>query len=129
MPLARRALQISKALVSVYNALDNCISSYCFQKKKKTIQHHYDTPPKKATIDHSTLHHNGMQHGANTSMSMEGHNHYAMMIADFKKRFYVVLILTIPIMLLSAMIQQFLEVNWQFQGSSYIFFALSSVFF
>ena len=31
-----------------------------------------------------------------------------MMIADFKKRFYVVLILTIPIMLLSTMIQHWL---------------------
>ena len=36
--------------------------------------------------------HSTMQHGANPSMGMEGHNHHAMMIADFKKRFYVVLV-------------------------------------
>ena len=69
-----------------------------------------------------------MQHGSNPSMGMEGHNHNAM-IADFKKRFYVALILTIPIMLLSTMIQQFIGVNWQFTGSPYILFALSSVVF
>ena len=69
-----------------------------------------------------------MQHGANPSMGMAGHNHNAM-IADFKKRFYVVLVLTIPIMLLSTMIQQFIGVNWQFTGSQYILFALSSVVF
>ncbi|HET6990246.1 MAG TPA: heavy metal translocating P-type ATPase, partial [Bacteroidia bacterium] len=41
----------------------------------------------------------------------------------------VVLVLTIPIMLLSMMIQKFIGVNWQFNGSSYILFALSSVVF
>ena len=89
---------------------------------------HPETPAKMATIDHSKMNHNAMQHGSNPAMGMEGHNH-AMMIADFKKRFYVVLILTIPIMLLSMMIQKFIGVNWQFTGSPYILFALSSVVF
>lgn len=70
-----------------------------------------------------------MQHGANPSMGMAGNNHHAMMIADFKKRFYVVLILTIPIMLLSTMIQHFMKVDWQFAGSQYILFALSTIVF
>jgi Cu2+-exporting ATPase len=52
-----------------------------------------------------------------------------MMIDDFRKRFYVVLVLTAPIMLLSTMIQKFIGVNWQFPGSLYILFALSSVVF
>ncbi len=55
------------------------------------------------------------------------HNNHSGMIADFRKRFYVVLALTIPIMLLSTMIQQFMGVDWQFTGSKYILFALSSV--
>jgi len=86
-------------------------------------------PGKTATMDHSKMNHSSMQHGDNPSMGMEGHNHHAMMIADFKKRFYVVLVLTIPIMLLSTMIQQFVGVHWQFTGSSYILFALSSMVF
>ncbi len=57
-----------------------------------------------------------------------GHNHMAM-IADFKKRFYIVLALTIPIMALSAMIQKLIGVDWQFSGSPYILFGLSSAVF
>jgi len=73
--------------------------------------------------------HSAIQHGNNPPMGMAGHNHHAMMIADFKKRFYVVLLLTVPIMLLSMMIQQFIGVDWQFKGSSYILLALSTVVF
>lgn len=69
------------------------------------------------------------QHGANVSMGHSSHNHHAMMIADFRKRFYVVLILTIPIMLLSDMIQHWLGVHWQFPGSTYLLFAFSSIVF
>ena len=68
------------------------------------------------------------QHHKNPSMGHEGHNHHSM-IADFRKRFYAVLILTIPIMLLSEMIQHFMGVDWQFPGSKYILFALSTIVF
>jgi Cu2+-exporting ATPase len=85
-------------------------------------------------IDHNNVNHSQtnkelMHHEHNPTMGMEGHNHHAMMIADFKKRFYVVLILTIPIMVLSTMIQKFMGVNWQFAGSSYILFTLSTIVF
>ncbi|MGY4539837.1 Cu2+-exporting ATPase [Mucilaginibacter sp. UYNi724] len=75
-------------------------------------------------MDHSKMH-----KGHDPHMGMSEHDHHAMMIADFKKRFYVVLALTIPIMLLSTMIQHFIGINWQFTGSSYILFALSTVVF
>jgi Cu2+-exporting ATPase len=75
-------------------------------------------------MEHHKMHDRHDQH-----MGMSEHDHHAMMIADFKKRFYVVLALTVPIMLLSTMIQHFMGVSWQFKGSSYILFALSSVVF
>ncbi|MET3981412.1 Cu2+-exporting ATPase [Mucilaginibacter sp. UYP25] len=75
-------------------------------------------------IDHSKMH-----KGHDAHMGMSEYDHHAMMIADFKKRFYVVLILTIPIMLLSTMIQHFMGINWEFTGSSYILFVLSSIVF
>ncbi len=62
-------------------------------------------------MDHSKMDHGKMQHGTKPTMGMAGHDHHAMMIADFKKRFYVVLILTVPIMLLSTMIQRFIGVD------------------
>jgi Cu2+-exporting ATPase len=83
-------------------------------------------------IKHATHKSNGhqhMEHGNNHGMDHAGHDHHAMMIRDFRKRFYVVLVLTIPIMLLSTMIQHFMGVNWQFTGSPYILFVLSTVVF
>jgi len=75
--------------------------------------------------EHSRMDHSKMDHGA-PSMGMAGHDHHKMMIDDFKKRFYIVFILTVPIMLLSPMIQQFMGVDWAFTGSDYILFALST---
>ena len=73
--------------------------------------------------------HSKKQQGQNPHMGMSEHDHHAMMITDFKKRFYVVLALTIPIMLLSTMIQHFMGVNWYFSGSAYILFGMSTVVF
>ena len=94
-------------------------------------QHHPEAPAKTVKRDHLKMNHSNIQHGSNPSMGKEGHNHsaHAGMITDFKKRFYVVLVLTVPIMLLSEMIQQFIGVDWQFTGSPYILFALSSIVF
>ena len=58
-----------------------------------------------------------------------GSDHHKMMILDFRKRFFVVLVLTLPIMLLSTMIQQWLHINLQFPGSGLLLFALSTVVF
>ncbi len=79
-------------------------------------------------MDHSKMNHGAMQHGANPPMGHEGHDHNAM-IADFKRRFFAVLFLTVPIMLLSPMIQHWLTVHWQFTGSNYLLLAFSSVVF
>ncbi|MCQ6961073.1 hypothetical protein [Mucilaginibacter aquariorum] len=56
-------------------------------------------------MDHSKMDHSKMQQGHDPHHGMSEHDHHVMMIADFKKRFYVVLVLTIPIMLLSMQIQ------------------------
>lgn len=70
-----------------------------------------------------------MHGAANPPMGHAGHDHHAMMIDDFKKRFYVVLVLTIPIMLLSEMIQHWLNIHIGFTGSHYVLLALSSFVF
>lgn len=68
----------------------------------------------------------GMSHTQEHS-GHTGHAHHAGMIDEYKKRFYVVLALTIPIMALSPMIQHWLGVNWMFTGSSYLLLALSTI--
>ncbi|MNX75703.1 Copper-exporting P-type ATPase B [compost metagenome] len=57
-----------------------------------------------------------------------GHDHAAM-VADYKRRAWVALALTVPIMALSPMIQAFLGVGdaWRFPGDTYWLFALASV--
>ncbi len=58
------------------------------------------------------------------------HDHHAHMVKDFKKRFWISLIVTIPVLLLSPMIQQFLSLeNLSFTGSLYILFAISTFIF
>lgn len=56
-----------------------------------------------------------------------GHDHHRMMIEDFKRRFWVTLVLTFPILFLSPMIQGFFGFEYSFPGSNYVLFVLSSV--
>lgn len=58
-----------------------------------------------------------------------GHHDHEDMVTDFKKRFYISLIITVPILILSPMIQSFLGVDWRFTYDEYILFALSTVVF
>jgi len=78
-------------------------------------------------MDMSKDEHAKMQHG-NAPMGMQGHDHDKM-IADFRLRFFICLGLSIPIMILSPMLQMLVGINWRFPGSQYVAFALSSVVF
>lgn len=59
------------------------------------------------------------------------HDHHAHMVEDFKQRLWISLGLTIPILALSPMIQDFLGLGdaVRFAGDRYTLFALSSVVF
>ncbi len=57
------------------------------------------------------------------------HDHHKMMIEDFKKRFWISTLLSVPVLVLSPMIQEFAGFRFQFQGSMYVLFALSSFIF
>ena len=59
-----------------------------------------------------------------------GHDH-GQMVADFRKRFWISLLLTIPVLALSPMIQHVLGLGegWRFAGDAYILTALSSVIY
>lgn len=76
-------------------------------------------------MDHSKHKHNGQS----PSHAEPVHNHHQMMIEDFKKRFWISSLFTIPVLLLSPMIQNWLGLNWEFQGSSYLLFALASIIY
>jgi Cu2+-exporting ATPase len=81
---------------------------------------------------------NGEDHNQNHSDSAHGdkasdghHDHHRHMVEDFKKRFWISLIVTVPILLLSHMLQELagLGDRFQFTGDLYISFVLSSFVF
>ncbi|TFB25013.1 copper-translocating P-type ATPase [Filobacillus milosensis] len=85
-------------------------------KKDDTQQHHDDQEHEKHD-NHDD--HSGHDH----------HDHHEHMVQDFKKRFYISLVVTIPILILSPMIQSFVGVDWRFSYDQYILFALSTFIF
>lgn len=67
-------------------------------------------------------HGNGHQHHSHE-------DHHRMMIKDFRKRFWISLALTVPVLLLSPMIQDWIGLPRLFSGQSYALFGLSSIIF
>lgn len=59
----------------------------------------------------------------------DGHRSHSSGISDFRKRFYLVLILTFPIMLLSEMIQHWLNIHFSFPAAKYVLLFLSTIVF
>ena len=84
-------------------------------------------------------HHHHNQHEPDAAATGQGHgglahaggHDHAAMIADFRRRFWVTLVLTVPILALSPMIQMWLGIGdaLAFPGSAYVLFLLSSVVF
>ncbi|UCS92278.1 copper-translocating P-type ATPase [Echinicola marina] len=83
--------------------------------------HHDDDHQKSQSSDDQTVNKSDHQHGH--------HDHHAMMIDDFKKRFWISLVLTVPILALSHMIQQLLGFELTFFGDQYFLFGLSTIVF
>ncbi len=59
------------------------------------------------------------------------HDHHRHMVADYKKRFIVSIIITIPVLLLSPLIQGFLDLEEaiKFPGDAFVLFGLSTIIF
>src|SRR5690625_619198 len=79
------------------------------------------------THDEQTAHEH--EHDNHHGHDHHGHHDHGDMVAHFKKRFFISLIITIPILILSPMIQNFIGVDWRFTGDSYILFGLSTFVF
>jgi len=95
---------------------------------------------KKANIHSSHDHGPGGHHGEYEQQENNhkehqhsgGHaSHHAHMAQDFLKRFWISIIFTVPILVLSPMIQEFLGLGdvLRFSGDTYISFVLSTVVF
>ena len=85
-----------------------------------------------STSQHETQGHAGQGHAGHGHAGHDhaGHDH-ASMVTDFRRRFWASLAVTVPVLALSPMIQEFLGLREAlfFPGSDYVLFALSEVDF
>ncbi|GLO65061.1 heavy metal translocating P-type ATPase [Oceanobacillus kimchii] len=93
--------------------------------------HHHHDGEEHSHDSHQSYAHDHGSHGGHDHGGHGGHGHHdhGDMIGDFKKRFFISLIFTIPVLALSPMIQDFIGVDWRFTGDMFILFALSTVVF
>jgi Cu2+-exporting ATPase len=92
-------------------------------------QHAHDHHKHKS-IPH-TSHGKGMHHHGE-HQEHQGHGgHHAHMVADFRKRFWISLVLTIPVLMLSPLVQEFLGLGeaLRFPGGLLINFLIASMVF
>jgi Cu2+-exporting ATPase len=82
-------------------------------------------------MKHKTHNHSQTNHSQHQKQSKhnEHDKHAGHSVAMFKKRFYISLALTFPVLALSPLIQQFLNYSLSFSGDKYLLFLLSSFVF
>jgi len=80
----------------------------------------HEHEPKEAMGEHKS--HRTHKHQDHT-------DHHKMMIKDFRLRFFISLVITVPVLVLSPTLQDWLNYNATFRGSEYILLILSSVIF
>ncbi len=83
-------------------------------------------------IDDHKHHGNNEQHEQHNNHEHHDHTeHHQMMIKDFKRRFWISLIITLPILLLSPMVQELLGFGFSLSemADKYILFGLSTIVF
>ncbi len=96
------------------------MEKHSHQQMNHKREDHSNLPTAKAGMNH------GSGHNSNPSHGHMGHDHHKMMVEDFKKRFWISTIITIPILFFSPMIQGFFGYDILLPGNPYILFALSS---
>lgn len=104
--------------------------------KENNTNHHHDMHHEHDAHmnheEHDHHDHNHMDHNHHNHHDHSGHGHGghgAHMMADFKKRFWVVLLLSIPLTIISPMIMQLLGYSLDFPGQQAIEFVLATIVF
>ena len=95
------------------------------QKDDKQSHDNHDQPEEKKGSGRDNHEDHGGHDGHN------GESHHAHMVRDFRRRFWISLVLSLPIVALAPMIQQFLGLREtiSFTGQSYVLFGFSTAVF
>jgi len=92
-----------------------------FEEKSHDHEHHEG-------MEHEGTKHEGMIHDGHEPSGGKDHgNHHTHMLEDFRRRFIVSFILTVPVLLLSPTIQSFFGFELHVPGADFITFLLSSI--
>ncbi len=114
-------------------------------------KHHHNEKMEKSTVNHNNNQHNTQhsypehspsnhhsqpqtrpQHNSNHAHTTHtSHSHGESMMADYKKRLFICLFLTIPVFILTPLVQEALQLNIfiNFYGEEYILLFISSIVF
>mgnify|MGYP000168047501 CR=1 FL=1 len=76
--------------------------------------------------DSHEMKHGGAETGHEMHERSHTHDHHRHMMEDFKRRFYVSTVFTVPVLLLSPLIQSILGISVVFPGDRFVLFVLSS---
>ncbi|MBU8882358.1 heavy metal translocating P-type ATPase [Kaistella sp. DKR-2] len=79
--------------------------------------------------EHSHHHQNHDHHSESDSSTAGFDKHAGHHTPDFLKRFWITLVLSVPVLLLSHMIQQWLGFTIAFQGDKYVLLVLGSIIY
>lgn len=89
---------------------------------------HYDHEDHEEHKEHAN--HDHEEHKEHKEHIHHDHaDHHRQMVRDFKKRFIISALVTIPILLLSPLVQQLFNFRFGFPGEKYVLFVLSSFIF
>lgn len=104
------------------------------QHEKPTMEHqthgmNKELPEHQDHAEHMSHSGHQVSPGSSNHGGHDAHDHHALMVADFRRRFFVSLVLMVPILILSPMIQEFLGLDLRFTGDSILLFGLSTVLF
>ncbi|MCE7923016.1 MAG: copper-translocating P-type ATPase [Haliscomenobacteraceae bacterium CHB4] len=94
-------------------------------------EHHHPTPPQRQEHRLSPAAANGVHahHASAGGEHGEHDKHKGHSVDGFRRKFWLSLALTVPILLLSDMIQHFFGFHFDFAGRKWVLFGLSSILF
>ena len=111
-------------------------------EKHEPQEHNHKSQKREGHQEHEKhIHYDHEEHKEHTNHDHEEHrehkehihhdhaDHHQQMVRDFKKRFIISALVTIPILLLSPLIQQLFNFRFGFPGEKYVLFVLSSFIF
>jgi Cu2+-exporting ATPase len=110
---------------NMHEEMDTGMHEHVGEATEESMDHNRIENIERAKEDHAKEHahvHEGHAKG-------HVHEHHLHMLEDFKKRFYISLVLTIPVLVLSPAIQSFIGFKFEFSGALYIIFILSSIIY